>query len=382
MKIWHQLGRVWYTGVLYILAGFGFVLYGSLFLVRLISWRVVRLVAIPLCLCILFGALWFYKAMAPTGDGKKRGKQITVRVHKGSSLKSITDMLEKKGVVPDSDILRIALQLAGKDKNIEAGAYIFYKDDGVVRTLRRFDHARAIEKSITIPEGLILEQVARLVSKKFPTDSARFVNLCRDPKFLKELGIKGKNAEGYLFPNTYRFFPNSTEKEIIRKMVSRFRTVFDEIESTTVSRKFTEYELVTLASIVEKEATVARERRHISGVFHNRLRIGMSLGADPTIRYYLRKFDGPLRVSELQKKTRFNTRLYRGLTPTPICSPGRGALEAAINPLKTKDLYFVAKWDGSGEHAFSRTYVEHNKKIKDIRYKNNVRKWKKRRNKE
>jgi UPF0755 protein len=154
-------------------------------------------------------------------------------------------------------------------------------------------------------------------------------------------------------------------------MVATFRKRFAALpRDSSRPPVLTPRQVVILASIVEKEATLDEERGRIAGVFHNRLRLGYPLGADPTVRYALRKFSGPLRVSELNSRHPYNTRVHRGLPPGPICSPGLGSLEAAACPAETKDLYFVARWDGSGGHDFSRTLAEHERKKRLIRRQN------------
>ena len=157
---------------------------------------------------------------------------------------------------------------------------------------------------------------------------------------------------------------------MVQKHLSTWSTI--EVQSE-LKQKYSHHQLVTLASIIEREATLFSEQPLISGVFHNRLRKGYPLGADPTVRFALKKFGGPLRVSELNCPSPYNTRRFSGLPPGPICSPGKGALTAAAQPFKTKNLYFVAKWDGSGEHDFSVTNAEHERKKREIRRRNRLR---------
>jgi UPF0755 protein len=225
-----------------------------------------------------------------------------------------------------------------------------------------------------VPEGLTIEQTAVLFKTALGTDSVAFINACRDPALLRNHLIPTATVEGYLFPDTYRFLPGVLPLEIVRRMVAHFDEKFAEMKDSLQNRSMTEHDIVVLASIVEKEAVVNNERPLIAGVFQNRLNKNCPLGADPTIRYYLRKFDGPLHVSELSLSTPFNTRKYAGLPPNPICSPGIASLQAAMHPLTTKYFYFVAKWDGSGAHDFSVTNEEHCKKKNEIRRKNDIRK--------
>jgi UPF0755 protein len=153
-----------------------------------------------------------------------------------------------------------------------------------------------------------------------------------------------------------------TAAVVIRRMVARFNEVFATVEwDPAIKEKYTPHQIMTVASIVEKEATLASERGRIAGVFHNRLRKGWPLGADPTVRYIFRRFDGPLYVSQLNSDSPYNTRKFAGLPPGPICSPGLGAIKASAKPDSTEDMFFVALWDGSGAHYFSKTNAEHDK---------------------
>lgn len=305
---------------------------------------------------------------------KKPGKQIELIVKPGASVRSIAAMLKENKVIPHEKAFLVWIKLNKLEKNIQAGKVTFNEYDGIIRASKKLREAKAIEIDITIREGFTIEQTARMVVKIFPIDTNTFISLCYDKAFIQSLKIDVPSLEGFLYPNTYRFLPDAKSKEIITRFIKQFQTAYATIEQTELSKKFTMHEIITLASIVEKEATLPEERRHISGVFHNRLRFNISLGADPTVRFFLKKFSGPLRVSELRNPSPYNTRIHVGLPPGPICSPGKKAIEAAINPIKTKDLYFVAKWDGSGAHDFSETGAQHERKKLEIRRKNELRK--------
>ncbi len=260
---------------------------------------------------------------------------------------------------------------------MQAGEYTFYENEGIRSAAAKLRKAKAIEKSVTIPEGLTIEQTARCIAKVFQIDTLEFIKFCYDTIILNKFDISASSLEGYLFPATYRFRPNAKSLEIINTLIKQFHKEYTTIEKSELSKRFSDHEIITLASIVEKEAMVPQERTHIAGVFHNRIRLRMPLGADPTVRYALRKFSGPLRVSELKNPSPYNTRIHFGLPPGPICSPGKSSIHAAISPLNTKDLYFVAKWDGTGIHDFSKTNAEHERKKREIRRRNLKRKLKK-----
>jgi UPF0755 protein len=173
--------------------------------------------------------------------------------------------------------------------------------------------------------------------------------------------LQARDAEGYLFPDTYIFPWRITEADILRTMSNRFQEVLSELLVGSDSLKIMNpHRLVTLASIVEKEAAVNSEKKLIAGVFTNRLRLGWPLGADPTTRFALKKLTGPISAADLNENSPYNTRRFVGLPPGPVCNPGREALLAALRPQKTRMMFFVAKNDGSRQHYFSASNEEHN----------------------
>jgi UPF0755 protein len=246
--------------------------------------------------------------------------------------------------------------------------------ESVFSASKKLLDVKAIEIAATIPEGLIIEQTASILHRSLGIDSAVFVKLCSDSAYIAKASPGATSLEGYLFPDTYRFSPGITAREIIQRMLDRFEEAYQSLQPDPVAAPYARRGIVTLASIVEKEAALAEERPRIAGVFYNRLRAGVPLGADPTVRYILRKFDGQLRVSELNNPSPYNTRRFAGLPPGPICSPGLSSLQAAAAPLATNELYFVAKWDGSGAHDFSKSYREHDRKKLSIRQRTESRK--------
>lgn len=305
----------------------------------------------------------------------KREQAVEFVISRGNSVSAIADTLKNHKVITSKTALRLWLKLTGSGRKIQAGKVSCLVGDGVIEAVKKLLQAKPIEVTFTITEGLTIEQTAARIAQVIQIDTIQFVSLCNDSAFLQTLGFTGTSLEGYLFPDTYRFPKDVKIQEILKKMLQHFEKVYNSLSADTViSAKYTKHQIVTIASIVEKEATVAWERGRIAGVFHNRLKIGYPLGADPTVRYALRKFNGPLKVSELNSSSPYNTRRFAGLPPGPICSPGKAALQAAIAPDCTKDLYFVAKWDGSGEHDFSRTNEEHTRKKLLIRRQNELRK--------
>jgi UPF0755 protein len=322
---------------------------------------------------ILVGAFAFWYLFFPSN---KSTDEYSLVISQRMKLSHIADSLESHKVIRSKYALRLWLKFTGQDRRIKAGKATFVIGEGVFDASKNLMNTYDIEFVVTIPEGLTILQTARLINKKMPLiDTIAFVTLCNDSLFIKKCNLSVTTLEGYLFPNTYRFREGVVAEDIIEKMVQSFIKSYNQLEqNSSINTRYSQNEIVTIASIVEKEAQLPSERTRISAVFHNRLRLGYPLGADPTVRYILGKFSGPLTVSDLNTNSPFNTRRFVGLPPGPICSPGAGALQAALKPLDTKELYFVAKWDGTGAHDFSFTNEEHNRKKLQIREYNAKRK--------
>ena len=302
-------------------------------------------------------------------------QKVTIVVHRGCTSHALADSLARHDIITWQPAFLAWLECCGASRRIHAGKYTFVRRAGAIAAVHELASVLPNETVVTIPEGLTIEQTAAKIAASLPLDTTEFIGLCRDSTLARTIGPTGAaSLEGFLFPDTYAFIEGTTPSEIIRRMVGRFRQKWAAIDSASFSaRALTELQIVTLASIVEREAAVAAERPRIAGVFYNRLRGKMPLGADPTVRYIFRKFNGPLLAGELNVASPYNTRKYAGLPPGPICSPGLASMRAAVSPLRTNELYFVAKWDGSGEHEFSVTNDEHGRKKMAIRYKNQLR---------
>lgn len=366
-----KIFRTWFTGLIVIFAGLGYVFYGIVWAYRFVMiYKKFFLFFFFSILIILITISSF--VFLPL---QKSNQSIEIVIQKGTSLKEVAQILKKNNIIYSKNVFIFWMRLTNKDKKIQAGKVVFGEKESIFSVSKKLLLAKPIEVIVTIPEGLTIEQTAETIQKKLNINYDRFIELCKDTLFIKQNFLLNiPSLEGYLFPNTYRFPPDISEELIIKKMVENFKINFDTISKpSNMELDLSNHQIVILASIIEKEAAVADERPLISGVFYNRLKKGIPLGADPTIRYILNKFAGPLYVSDLSIKSPYNTRLYKGLPPTPICSPGLASLKAAFSPQKTDMLYFVAKWDGSGRHDFSKTNQEHTiKKIK-IRQNNEKR---------
>ena len=225
--------------------------------------------------------------------------------------------------------------------------------------------------SITIPEGYNIFQVADLFELRGVTSKKDFLDLANDPEFLKELQIDGSSLEGFLFPDTYFLRPaeKSNAKVVVRKMLNRFRSVYDKyVRGTAEEYGWSPLQVVTLASLIEKEAK-PNEHALVSAVFHNRLRQKMKLQCDPTVIYGIKPMGARITRSDLDRKQPYNTYQVTGLPPGPIANPGKESLVAAVQPASVDYLYFVSKNDGS--HQFSSSLNEHNKWV-NLYQKQNV----------
>jgi len=227
-----------------------------------------------------------------------------------------------------------------------------------MEVVRRLEQGRGLVHQVTIPEGLAARQIAQLLAERGLVDQDRFLSLLRDRALLEGHGVEGDSLEGYLFPDTYRLVKGQAEDTIIQRMVRRFHEVFGPDEQARGARLgMSVRDVVTMASLIEREAKVPRERPLISAVFHNRLRVRMPLQSDPTVLYALSRFSGRLTKANLQAPSPYNTYVNHGLPPGPIANPGRASITAALYPAATRYLYFVSKNDGT--HAFSKTLREH-----------------------
>jgi len=317
-------------------------------------------------------AAWLFNYYFMPMKSAGAGEAVQFTVERGASARAVADTLEALGVVRSGKAFYYWLRYS--ETAIQAGRFTLVKGDGAVNAAEKLLKAETVDQTVIVLEGLTMEQAAGKIAAQAGIDSAEFVQLCNDSAFIASVGVDAKTLEGYLFPDTYRLPEQVTADAVIRKMVWRFNAaVAGVVWDDNIKAKYSLHEVLTLASIVEKEATLASEQGRIAGVFHNRLKKGWPLGADPTVRYIFRKFDGPLYVSELNSESPYNTRRFTGLPPGPICSPGLGAIQAGAKPDTTDEMFFVALWDGSGAHDFSVTNAEHDRKKLKIREENDLR---------
>ena len=287
------------------------------------------------------------------------GTVKTIVIPQGASFSVVARELEKEGIIKDAGKFYYLAKFKGTITKIKAGEYEYTTSLLPSEVLNRMVNGQVKEYAVTIPEGYNIKDIAMLLDNINIAEKSGFLEKAFDRVFAASLGIDGSDVEGYLFPDTYRFTRGMTSEEIIRKMAQRFDTVYAEIAHKKPSGlKMSKKQIITLASIIEKETGDGRERPLISAVFHNRIKKGMRLESDPTVIYGITGFNGNLTRKDLLTKTPYNTYKIYGLPPGPIANPGRTSLEAAINPSPDIYLYFVSKNDGS--HYFSRNLKEHN----------------------
>lgn len=287
---------------------------------------------------------------------------VDIFIPKGSGIRQIKTILGDKGLIPDDVRFLILARLTGLAGRLRAGEYRVPFGISPLQVLHLLAKGDVLKHRLTIPEGLNILQIAEVFAAQGWVDKDYFLDLLSKPAFVQSLGMKQASLEGYLFPDTYTLVRGETsEKEIISMMVKQFHSVWQDL-SVKMSEGMTRHQVVTLASMVEKETGTSAERQLIAAVFFNRLARGMRLQSDPTVVYGLDDFQGPLTRSDLKRETPYNTYVIKGIPPGPICNPGRAALSAVLEPAEAPYLYFVSKNDGT--HYFSKTIQEHNQAVR------------------
>ncbi|GAB4332031.1 MAG: endolytic transglycosylase MltG [Calditrichia bacterium] len=287
--------------------------------------------------------------------------RVAVEIPRGSSLRQIADILKQKGALQNETLFVLLGKITDKQTRLQAGYFWVPKGLHPWQLLNYLTRPEAATVRVTIPEGKTLEFYASVFSQKLGTDSSRFMQLVTDSSFCKQLGVQAATLEGYLLPETYFLPKHMDEESIIKYLVQQTEKIFqaDTVLLQLKKLNMTVHQILTLASIIEGEAMVDSERVVISSVYHNRLRKGWHLRADPTIQYILPGKPRRLLFKHLEIDSPYNTYLYKGLPPGPINNPGKRSILAALFPAQTDYLYFVARGDGG--HYFSRTGREHAK---------------------
>ncbi|WP_304084181.1 endolytic transglycosylase MltG [Maridesulfovibrio ferrireducens] len=312
---------------------------------------------------------WEFLNIPPESDGR----EILFTVTPGETLWTVSSKLADSGLVIDSKRFRKLAQAEGQENKVRAGEFNLWTNMTAPQILKKLTTTSGILHKFSVREGLSWWNTAEAAQQSKLTTYADFKKAVFSPELLAKYSIPAKNAEGYLFPETYLLTRPKQDSglTLVKTMLKEFRRSADKAWNGTLPSPEQIHRTVILASLVEKETGVASERRRIAGVFANRLTRGYLLQADPTIIYGLGEtFDGNIRKKHITDKNNpYNSYQHRGLPPGPICSPGLESLKAAINPEKHNFLYFVAKGDGS--HYFSKNLNEHNKAVRKFQLRRN-----------
>jgi UPF0755 protein len=284
--------------------------------------------------------------------------EVAFTVERGQGLRPVANALEAADLIRDADALTLLARFRGWESALKAGEYGLSAGWTSERILEQITSGRVRTYTAVLPEGIRASEIADRLDDAGLTSREEFLRVISDEEFAKSLGIPAPSLEGYLYPETYEIPRDLPPKELARILVQQFDVAWGEIEAQASNNGLNKHEIVTLASIVEKETAAPEERPLIAGVFLNRLRKGMRLETDPTVIYGIEDFDGNLRRRDLRNKQNpYNTYQIAGLPPGPIASPGAEALRAVVEPADTDYLYFVSRNDGT--HVFSKTYRDH-----------------------
>jgi UPF0755 protein len=313
---------------------------------RFIALVLVILLALPIAL-----------ATIPFGSGEESASFI---VKKGAKLGAIAQSLKEAGFV-SSKYLFLLSALAIHKGRIVAGEYELTKGMSILQIARKMAKGERKMYVLRIVEGYNLYAIGDTIQKAGIMGASAFLELARKPEFLKQMAIPSDSIEGYLAPDTYFYSREVEVDEFLARIVSRTFRIFDkdDVKQRMREMNMDTFQTINLASIIEKEAKLEEEKRLISAVFHNRLRIGMSLDADPTVIYGRGGFNREITKTDLATPTPYNTYHMKGLPKGPICSPSKSSVIAALYPAQSDALYFVSRNDGS--HVFSQTMGEHNR---------------------
>ncbi len=320
----------------------------------------VRRRTLPLLAVFAIAALFLVLAAARPSPANWQLKKV--RIPPGSGYPEIVRILTEGGVLRFPAVFRVLVAATGTATALHHGEYVFPAPPSAFELWRKITSGDVARYQVTIPEGATLYEVARILGQLELIDPDSFLLGATSSGMASRLSIPGDTTEGFLFPDTYLLVKDMRVEEILRVMVRTFHEKFTlEMEREAVAMGLTIKEVVTIASIIEKETGVDAEKPLISSVIQRRLRRGMPLQMDPTVIYGLKKFNGNLTRKDLRADNPYNTYRYPGLPPGPICNPGLASLVAALHPADTTFLYFVSRNDGS--HKFSKTLAEHNRAV-------------------
>lgn len=287
----------------------------------------------------------------------EKKKAVLFEIKKGETLNEISLNLKKEGFIKDRIGFIMLMKILRKEKSFKPGYYVITSSFSVFEIMKKLIKGVSEKVKITIPEGLTIYEIASILYNRGKISPDEFINICNDISFIKSFGIEANSLEGYLYPTTYFFYYGEDPKSVAREMVL---TLFKEIEEFRIGIENSNYnihQILTIASMIQKEAAKEFEMPLISSVIYNRLKKNMKLQMCVTVQYALGKHKTRLLYEDLEIDSPYNTYKISGLPPGPICNPGKSAIMAAIYPAKTDYLYFVSKGDGT--HHFSKNLDEH-----------------------
>ncbi|HVH55332.1 MAG TPA: endolytic transglycosylase MltG [Vicinamibacterales bacterium] len=329
---------------------------------RVITWTFLVLVVV-----VLGGGAWIYTSVERPYKGYEAQEQF-VEIPSGSGTATMARRLADAGVVRSAQVFRVAVWLRGSGRRLQAGEYRFDQPMTAADVVDKISRGDVYVRAVTFREGLTIREMASVFENGGYGRASEFMEAARKAELVREMDPDAKDLEGYLFPDTYTLPRRTTAEQLVERMVTRFEKVMTpELRDKAGERGFTVRQIVTLASLVEKETAKPEERPVVAGVYTNRMRIGMGLQCDPTVIYALTlagRYDGNIRKGDLQIDSPYNTYRYAGLPPGPIAAPGEASLRAAVEPADVPYLYFVSRNDGS--HVFSTTLDEHNRNVNNF----------------
>ncbi|MWV45451.1 endolytic transglycosylase MltG [Paenibacillus sp. HJL G12] len=321
------------------------------------------------------GAYYIWNGLQPV---KAADKPVKFTIESGMGTSKIAGVLHQNGLIKNETVFKGYLKWKNEGSHFQAGVYEAKPGatfDELIAKLNSGEVVKEAMTRITIPEGYTIEQIAKKVSEATGTAADEFLKIADHPgneaiaafKNVPQNGDLKHAAEGYLFPDTYEFKKGTNDSDIFHRMMEQMQSKIDSIpdlQQKLKDRDITLHELLTIASLIEREVVVDEERPLVAGVIYNRLDKKMKLEIDATVQYALAEPKERLLYKDLKVESPYNTYLHDGLPPGPICSPSLASIEAALSPKASEYLYYVTKKDGSHEHLFAKTYQEHLKNIK------------------
>jgi UPF0755 protein len=331
----------------------------------MITWlKRAFVLVLVIAIAVAAGGWWLYSRMVTPYRGYE-GSEVFVDIPQGAGPNRIGERLVASGVVRDEMTFRTALLLSGRARALKAGEYRFESPMHALDVIDKIARGDVYKRLLTFREGLTIVDMSQVFEEKGFGKAADFRKAADNASLITDLDPAARDLEGYLFPETYSLPRDPPAAAVIEQMVAGFRTALTEdVRAAATAQGLTIRELVTLASLVEKETGAADERPMVAAVYRNRMKVHMGMQADPTVIYALQKagkYNGNLSRDNLQFDSPYNTYRYAGLPPGPIASPGKASLQAAAKPADVDYLYFVSKNDGT--HVFASTLDEHNRNV-------------------